>query len=254
MFSTFRLLFVSLLALSFILPSTSLSETVYTNEQSQDILNFINQNQTNNSTGIPQTVEELQEFVQGVSTNQTNEGTGPIDALTGKRTLTPGEVIKSSTPIDTPVVTIPSTSQSPQQSSQQTSQNSTSNTSGGLSYTLLAPIKTFFPSGSVNISDGGLGVYLNNMYRIGIAVATGLALVMIVVGGLQYVSTDSIQGKSDGKGRIQDALIGLLLALTSYIILNQINPNLLRSELKVAATKSTGRVNTVDVQLVEGGG
>ncbi|MDQ5912417.1 MAG: hypothetical protein QG568_632, partial [Patescibacteria group bacterium] len=40
----------------------------------------------------------------------------------------------------------------------------------------------------------------------------------------------------------------------SYIILNQINPNLLRSELKVAATKSTGRVNTVDVQLVEGGG
>ena len=120
----------------------------------------------------------------------------------------------------------------------------------GGTYTLLAPIPTFFPGGTVDVKGGGLGGYLNGLYRAGIAVATGLALIMIVVGGLEYVSTDSIQGKSNGRERIKNAIIGLLLALTSFIILRQINPNLLKSDLNVESTQSTGTVGGSAVTLV----
>ena len=117
-------------------------------------------------------------------------------------------------------------------------------------YTLLARIDTFFPGGTIDVKGGGLGGYLNGLYRAGIAVATGLALIMIVVGGLEYVSTDSIQGKSNGRERIKNAIIGLLLALTSFIILRQINPNLLKSDLNVESTQSTGTVGGSAIDLV----
>ena len=143
-----------------------------------------------------------------------------------------------------PVVTLPASSQ--------TNPNSgfTLIPGAGGIYTLLAPIGTFFPGGSIDIKGGGLGGYLNGLYRAGIAIATGLALVMIVVGGLEYVSTDSIQGKSNGRERIKNAIIGLLLALTSFIILRQINPNLLKSDLNVTATQSTGTVGGSAIDLV----
>ena len=142
------------------------------------------------------------------------------------------------------VVTLPTPTQSNQDSGIKT-------TPGGPDkYTLLARIDTFFPGGTIDVKGGGLGGYLNGLYRAGIAIATGLALVMIVVGGLEYVSTDSIQGKSNGRERIKNAIIGLLLALTSFIILRQINPNLLKSDLNVESTQSTGTVGGSAIDLV----
>ena len=122
----------------------------------------------------------------------------------------------------------------------------------GKVYTLLAPIETFFPGGTVDIAGKGLSGYLDGLYKAGIAIATGLALIMIVIGGLQYVSTDAIGGKSEGRQRINNAIVGLLLALGSYILLQQINPALLKSDLNVEATKSTGKVNNVDIELSTG--
>jgi hypothetical protein len=119
----------------------------------------------------------------------------------------------------------------------------------GGTYTLLARIDAFWPNGTVDVKGGGLSGYLQGLYRAGIAIATGLALIMIVVGGLEYVSTDSIQGKSSGKDRIQNAILGLLLALTSYIILQQVNPNLLKSNLQVADTQSVGGITGSAVKL-----
>ncbi|MCF7865584.1 MAG: hypothetical protein K9M11_03710, partial [Candidatus Pacebacteria bacterium] len=42
----------------------------------------------------------------------------------------------------------------------------------GGTYTLLAPIETFFPGGTVDVKGAGLGGYLNGLYRAGIAIAT----------------------------------------------------------------------------------
>ena len=69
-----------------------------------------------------------------------------------------------------------------------------------------------------------LATYLPGIFRLSIAVAGALAVIMIVVGGVQYLSTDAISGKSEGKERIQNALVGLLLAIGSFVILNTINP------------------------------
>lgn len=78
----------------------------------------------------------------------------------------------------------------------------------------------------VPIDGSGLGKLVNQYVKIAIQLAGMLAVIMIIVGGIQYVSTDSWSGKSDGKQRIQAALGGLALALASYIILNTINPTL----------------------------
>ncbi|TAK57462.1 hypothetical protein EPO17_01940 [Patescibacteria group bacterium] len=76
---------------------------------------------------------------------------------------------------------------------------------------------------SVNIST-----YVQDMFKIGIGLAGVFAVFMIIWGGLEYVSTDAINKKTDGKEKIEGALWGLALALGSFLILNTINPELLK--------------------------
>jgi hypothetical protein len=52
-------------------------------------------------------------------------------------------------------------------------------------------------------------------------------MVMIVMGGIQYMTSDLISSKEAGKEQITHAILGLLLALGAFIILNTINPKLL---------------------------
>lgn len=59
--------------------------------------------------------------------------------------------------------------------------------------------------------------------------AAVLALLMIVVGGVQYmVAAGNTSGQGAAKKRISDALLGLVLALASVLILYTINPDLTR--------------------------
>src|SRR3989344_9442372 len=72
-----------------------------------------------------------------------------------------------------------------------------------------------------------LGGYLSNIYALGIGLAGVLAVLMIVIGGLQYIGSGmSPSGKNDARDRITNAVLGLLLALLSWLILNTIDPNL----------------------------
>lgn len=91
-------------------------------------------------------------------------------------------------------------------------------------YGLLAPLP-----GLTRITDQtSLGAYLNIVVQIIIGLIGLLAVVMIVVGGIKYMSTDAITGKEEGRQTIQNAVLGLLLALGSFIILNSIDPDLTR--------------------------
>lgn len=69
--------------------------------------------------------------------------------------------------------------------------------------------------------------FLIGLFTVLIMVVTLLAVVWIVLGGIQYMSTDAYSGKSAGKEKIKNALIGLLLAGASWIILYTINPQIL---------------------------
>ncbi len=75
--------------------------------------------------------------------------------------------------------------------------------------------------------------YIPAVVKLIIQIAGALAVIMIVVGGIQYVSTDAIQGKEEGKGKIQNAVYGLLLALASFVILQTLNPKTLELDLSI---------------------
>ena len=120
-------------------------------------------------------------------------------------------------------------------------------------YTLLAPLPcdsgpgcnnrqltTFDPTG-----DNKIGGYLNLMIKLFIGICAVLAVIMIVIGGIEYMTTELVSSKEAGKERIRNAIFGLLLALGAWTILNQINPNLLNTDLKSLTTQ------TVNVTLEE---
>ena len=73
------------------------------------------------------------------------------------------------------------------------------------------------------------GNYLNTIIKIIIGFAAVLAMVMIVWGGVEYMTSDLVSSKEAGKETIMHAVLGLLIALGAFVILNTINPQLLNA-------------------------
>lgn len=95
----------------------------------------------------------------------------------------------------------------------------------------------------------GLAGYLSAIFRLGIGLAVTLAIVMIVYGGIQYMISDVPGVKVNAKGTIMNAIWGLVLVLASVLILNTINPDIVKFKL-IESLK-----NAADsVQAPEGGG
>ena len=114
-------------------------------------------------------------------------------------------------------------------------------------FLLLFPLFVYAQDTFVPLTEGGIpGVktgtsfsgFLNAAFKLGLAAAATLAVVMITIGGLQYMTTDSIYNKTEGKEKIQDAIIGLLIALLIWLILFTINPNLLKFDINIDGTKT----------------
>ncbi len=89
-------------------------------------------------------------------------------------------------------------------------------------------LSTFNPA-----QDNNLGAYLNIMIKVFIGICAVLSVVMIVMGGLEYMTSELSHSKEAGKEKISQAIFGLLIALGAYVLLFTINPDLLRSDLKV---------------------
>jgi hypothetical protein len=88
-------------------------------------------------------------------------------------------------------------------------------------YKLLAPIP------GMTEAPENIGDYFNKIFLLAIGLCGALAVIMIVIGGVQYMGNDSIFGKTEAKSRILASVLGLLIALGSYALLNTINPDLL---------------------------
>jgi hypothetical protein len=138
-------------------------------------------------------------------------------------------------------------------------------------YNFLAPLKcadgvpgcvdgklvSFDPAG-----DKPLSKYLNIMIRIVIGIAAVLAMIMIVVGGIQYMTSELISSKEEGKKRISNAILGLIIALGSYVLLFMVNPDLLKVEPGLESTflefeeseSSIGFVPISSAALAQSGG
>ncbi len=82
--------------------------------------------------------------------------------------------------------------------------------------------------------------YLTAIYKVGIILAAVLAVLMIVIGGIQYMSAAGNVGSVESaKETIWQAILGLLLVLGSYLILSAINPDLLKMEIGGATLNPT---------------
>lgn len=77
------------------------------------------------------------------------------------------------------------------------------------------------------------GQYMNILIKLVIGFAAVLAVIMIIAGGLEYMTSELISSKESGKNRITNALLGLVIALGSWALLNTLNPELLKMCLKL---------------------
>ena len=107
------------------------------------------------------------------------------------------------------------------------------------SYCMISPLPGLGDDTGKVDTKQGIEKYIKGIIQLVIGIIGVLAVLMIVVGGIEYMSTVSIGEKEGAKSRITNALIGLLLALSSYTILNTINPDLvnLKIHLPEAALK-----------------
>ena len=100
-----------------------------------------------------------------------------------------------------------------------------------IAYKLLAPIggiKCVDPSGQdKDCIKGTLQDYFNTIVRLTIALAGVLAIIMIIIRGIQYMGDESIFGHTEAKDGIMKAVLGLIIALGSYALLNTIDSSLL---------------------------
>jgi type IV secretory pathway VirB2 component (pilin) len=108
-------------------------------------------------------------------------------------------------------------------------------------YELLAPLGPL--SGSVTMSE-----YLSGIMQVVIGVAGIAAVVRIVWCGIQLMGTPSVSQRSASKECITNAILGLLLALGSWVILNTINTDLVKKTVTIApiGESSTGVTTATD--------
>ncbi len=112
------------------------------------------------------------------------------------------------------------------------------------SYTLLAPIPLQgTQSGETKKVTEFDTSYVNGVIALVIGLTGVLAVIAIVIGGFQYVTAATLGGKSSGRDTIQNALIGLGLAISSYLILNSLNPALLNFDLSIKQLPKPGQID-----------
>lgn len=112
-------------------------------------------------------------------------------------------------------------------------------------YKLLSPLPCPPESTDCTVGPGGekllenytiadanpLSKYINIMLKIFIGICAILAMIMITLGGLEYMTSELPGNKESGKNKITQAVLGLLLALGAWLILWTINPDLLVADL-----------------------
>lgn len=74
--------------------------------------------------------------------------------------------------------------------------------------------------------------YIQTIFTLMISIAGIAALLMIMFGGFQYITAGGNESRTgQAKDRIKNAILGLILALCSWLVLNTINPDLVAINL-----------------------
>ncbi len=94
---------------------------------------------------------------------------------------------------------------------------------------------TNIPFLNTSTSSGGLSTpvdLLNALFTLSITIGAMLAVFMFIFGGLQMITArDNAGNVTAGKKKMANAVLGLLMLLSTFIVLTTINPQL--TELKI---------------------
>lgn len=116
------------------------------------------------------------------------------------------------------------------------------------SYTPLAPLPGTFTETAAGVKTTTMSQYLSGGIKLLIALGAALAVLYAIIGGTQYVAASiNPSAKKDALERVWNALIGLAIILTSYLLLNSINPKLV--DVKFELEPVTPRAIAVTPQV-----
>jgi len=109
--------------------------------------------------------------------------------------------------------------------------------------TNFVPLESF--EGSAKLKDAyttagptALRDFLNKVFVGAISLGAILAVLRLAWAGFTYMSSDLWSTKEHSKEIIQDTLLGLFLLLAIYLILKQINPQILELNVTVGSPSS----------------
>ncbi len=80
-------------------------------------------------------------------------------------------------------------------------------------------------------TDLSLSFFVNGFFTFAIALGAIAAVLRIAYAGYLYMGSDMWGNKAKAKEILTDVVIGLLLLLSIWIILNQINPDILKLDV-----------------------
>ena len=73
--------------------------------------------------------------------------------------------------------------------------------------------------------------YITPAFEVFLGLAAVLAIVQFAYGGFLYMMSEAVSTKGEAKGKMTSAIWGLILLLACYIILQEINPTILTSNI-----------------------
>ena len=100
-------------------------------------------------------------------------------------------------------------------------------------YDLLAPIGTLTSTPTVTLK-----MYLEGVFQTAVGITGVLAVIMIVICGIRLMGSGSVAGKSEAKQCIWNAVFGILLVIGSWLLLNTINPLLLKDDAQLTVDQA----------------
>jgi len=105
------------------------------------------------------------------------------------------------------------------------------------------PTKEFQKIKDRDINENTIGYYIKSVYKYAIGVVGVLAAVVLMVGGIVWLTAGGNQTRiGEAKAWIGASITGLIIALASYMILWTVNPALVQFrpiEVKVRSNKSS---------------
>lgn len=104
-------------------------------------------------------------------------------------------------------------------------------------YRLLAPIPINGGTSEVtSLSADNFAGYIQGIINLIIGLSTVLAVLWFMFGGFTYMTQEAVDSKGEGKQMMTNAIYGLLLLLSSWLILSTINPQLLNLDINKSIT------------------